>query len=92
MSYIGIDIGGTDIKYGVLNDELQFIELHKMPSDAILGGDKIFSKCISIIEEFTSKYTDILGIGISTTGVVDKDGNIFYANSNIPNYTGLQVK
>lgn len=47
------------------------------------------NQVISFIEE----CSDFDAIGISTAGQVNaKDGSIIYANSNIPNYTGMQIK
>lgn len=38
--YVSIDIGGTAIKYGVINSEGQIVEKEQMPTEAWRGGRK----------------------------------------------------
>ena len=33
--YVAIDIGGTNIKYGLIDQEVNFIESHEMPTEGI---------------------------------------------------------
>lgn len=88
MKILVFDIGGTSIKYGeCIDDELLNIE--ETPTNAKLGGQHIVDTIISLVEQ-QSNYT---AIGISTAGQVNADeGYIIYANSNIPNYTGMQIR
>ena len=88
MKILVFDIGGTSIKYGIFK-ESSLTEIHETPTEAHLGGRHILSKIISIAE----KESDFDAIGISTAGQVNSDtGSIIYANRNIPNYTGTQIK
>lgn len=91
-NYICIDIGGTSIKYGVINEELDFLVKSEMDTEAYKGGPNILNKIIEIVNKYKNNYK-IEGICISTAGMVDCDkGEIIYASSLIPNYTGTKIK
>lgn len=90
--YVSIDIGGTAIKYGVINSEGQIVEKEQMPTEAWRGGPEILNKVIGIVETYRKIYT-VSGICISTAGMVDVEkGEIFYAAPLIPNYAGTKFK
>lgn len=87
-----IDIGGTSIKYGVINKEGVLIESNDRDTEAYKGGLSIIDKVKEIIKEIRID-NDISGICISTAGMVcPKEGKITYAGPTIPNYTGVEVK
>lgn len=90
--YVSIDIGGTAIKYGVINSQGQIVEKEQMPTEAWRGGPEILNKVIGIVETYKKIYT-VSGICISTAGMVDVEkGEIFYAAPLIPNYAGTKFK
>lgn len=91
-NYICIDVGGTSIKYGVINDKLNFLVTDDMDTQAQKGGPNIMNKIIEIVSKYKKEYK-IEGICISTAGMVDcRKGEIVYASSLIPNYTGTKIK
>lgn len=91
-NYICIDVGGTSIKYGVINDQLNFLVTGEMDTQAQKGGSNIVNKIIEIISTYKEEYK-IEGICISTAGMVDcEKGEVIYASSLIPNYTGTKIK
>ncbi len=91
-NYVCIDIGGTSIKYGVINEELDFLVTNEMDTEAKKGGQNILNKIIQIVSIYKDDYK-IEGICISTAGMVDcEKGEIIYASSLIPNYTGTKIK
>lgn len=88
MKIATLDIGGTSIKAGGFQ-EGKLAQVKEYDTDAKLGGDHVIKKAIEILEGFP----EIDRIGISTAGQVDsKAGKIRYANSNIPGYTGMEIK
>ncbi len=90
--YVSIDIGGTAIKYGVLDETGEFLCRGNMQTEAYQGGPSILSKAVGIVKEYRSTEP-IHGICISTAGMVDtKKGKIFHAASLIPRYTGICFK
>lgn len=89
MKILALDIGGTALKVAKTTIHGEILESAEYPSHGKLGGDHIMKTICEIIEQ-TSDY-DL--IGISTCGQVDiKTGSIVFANDNVPNYTGMQIK
>ena len=54
-SYICIDIGGTNIKYGIIREDAVILENHETPTEAHLGGPGILHKVTSIISSYLNK-------------------------------------
>lgn len=90
--FAGIDIGGTNIKYGVIDEEGNIIKSSERSTEAHKGGMSIIDKVKEIIREMNKEYK-IEGICVSTAGMVcPKEGKIVYAGPTIPNYTGVEIK
>lgn len=91
-NYVCIDVGGTSIKYGIIKEDLNFIKTDEIDTEAKKGGPNILNKIINIVQNFKNDY-EIAGVCISTAGMVDcEKGEIIYASSLIPNYTGTNIK
>ncbi|WP_353097329.1 ROK family protein [Tissierella praeacuta] len=85
------DIGGTFIKYGVLDMEGNIIFKHKFPSPVEECKKQIPLEISKRIKELLNKY-DIFAVGISTAGKVDCDnGEVIFASENLPDYTGAKL-
>ena len=88
MKITVLDIGGTAIKSGIIENET-LSEKRETPANAHLGGPYLMETAKKII----SGYSGFDCIGISTAGQVDSEtGIIRYANQNIPGYTGMKVQ
>ncbi|WP_054199978.1 ROK family protein [Clostridium baratii] len=87
-----IDIGGTSIKYGLINEEGLIIKNDLIDTEAYKGGPHIIEKVKNIVREFLNEYT-LSGICISTAGMVCPiKGEIIYSGKAIPNYKGTKIK
>lgn len=83
-----LDIGGTAIKSGIWNGKT-IEDLRECETLGSKGGAYLMESVKNILHT----YEPFEAIGISTAGQVDPmQGNIHFANQNIPNYTGMQVK
>ena len=90
--YACIDIGGTMIKYGLIDESGQILQSEKKPTEAHLGGSGIIQKVEEIIDTYLIK-NHLVGIALSSAGMVDPEkGEIFHAGPQIPNYAGTQFK
>ncbi|MGB9822164.1 ROK family protein [Thermodesulfovibrio sp.] len=77
MHYIGIDIGGTNIKIGIISKDWKIIKICKFPTGSN-PMEIIIDELDSILKEF-----NVLGIGAGVAGLVDTEGNVIEA-ANIP--------
>lgn len=89
MKILVFDIGGTEIKYALCDENFNLSDKKSVPTIAHEGGKRIIERVIEIAKTFSG----IDRIGISTAGQVDSEkGMIVYATDSIPNYTGTQIK
>ncbi len=74
MNILALDIGGSSIKFGIVN-----ISSGK-PTVSILGNPvklqsnqfaEVENKVVQLVDDLTNKYKDVKIVGISTTGSVD---------------------
>ncbi|WP_404454986.1 ROK family protein [Virgibacillus necropolis] len=91
--FIGIDIGGTTIKYSIINESGEILFHSKTATDIRKGIDFLESKLVDIVHSLMLKAEHIQGVGISTTGCVhSKTGEIVHAGNTMPDYTGTNLK
>lgn len=86
MKYIGVDLGGTNIVVGLIDQEGKIIKSISRPTIKERGVepifDDIFDMCNEIINEFKLDNTSLKGIGIGIPGIIDdKNGVIVYSNN-----------
>lgn len=73
MKYLVIDIGGSAIKYSLMNNEGDFIEKSKIPTPK-----NSLEEFLNCIEGIFKNYKDVKGIAISIPGKVDsKEGYVY---------------
>src|SRR5699024_1633203 len=90
---IAIDIGGTYIKSGVI-DEAQKLHGYKKVKTPENIQNEILNEVKNIIEMYVKDFElNNPKVGISTAGVVDSEkGVITYAGPTIPGYNGTNFK
>lgn len=86
--YIGFDIGGTDIKYGLVDETGTIVTKSRLetPDD----GDVIFETLHSVIKNYEKEYR-IDAVGVSVPGVVTDDGFMVTAGA-IGDFYGINLK
>lgn len=89
MKILAFDIGGTEIKYALCDENFSLSESKSVPTNAHEGGKRIIERIVEIIRTFDG----IDRIGISTAGQVNSiKGEIIFATDSIPGYTGTKIK
>lgn len=89
MKIVGVDIGGTSIKLGVVDEKGNFEHSLEYDTESAKGGKYVLETLITQIE----KFEGIDAIGISTAGQVDRErGMLVEESANIPGTAGLQIK
>lgn len=93
MYRIGIDLGGTNIVAGVVNDQYQIVTTAKrktaMPRPAEAIMEDMVTVCREAVENAGLTMEDIAGVGVGSPGACNADtGVVEYANNlnfvNVP--------
>ena len=90
--YAGIDVGGTNIKIGFINDNFDVICKTSIETSADLGPDKVFEQIANAINELAKQNNidrnDICAVGMGVPGPVNlKEGKLV----NPPNLPGFEM-
>ena len=88
MYYIGIDLGGTNIAAGVVDETFHIVKKGSVPTGAHRTADDIVADMgklvLDLLKETGLEISDLAHIGIASPGTVDHDhGVVVYAN-NLP--------
>ena len=84
--YIGIDVGGTFIKAGIVDKNGNIITDGKIASECDKGGDKLADNAATLVFELLEKSginkEQIVGAGMGFPGFIDsKNGIVVYSNN-----------
>jgi glucokinase-like ROK family protein len=105
--YIGIDLGGTFIKGGIVDDMGNIVLQDKVPTESEKGAGRVATNianlCKNLLKRVNMSATDIVGIGMGVPGMIDSaKGEVVYSNNlnwkhffiskEVEKQTGLPVK
>ena len=84
--YLGIDLGGTFIKGGIVDDEGNIILRDKIPTESHKGADGVVANIVSLCQCLMAKTNltanDLVGVGIGVPGMIDSQkGEVIYSNN-----------
>lgn len=90
MQLIGIDLGGTNVRAGLVeNGKVIKHASSRIPKSE--SDPKPVLECI--VEVVNQVFTDkVKGIGLGVPGVMDKEEGIIRAITNIPSFTDIPIK
>ena len=88
MYRIGVDLGGTNIAVGLVDENYNIVKKASVPTNVARGADAIVADisalCLRLCEEEGIAVADIDAIGIAAPGAANyTDGYVEYAN-NLP--------
>ncbi len=83
MNFLGMDLGGTSVKYSLIDSNGNMSQENSFPT-ASTDADELLQKLVDVAQEFKQKY-DIQGIGMSCPGAIHPfEGRALWANLNMP--------
>ncbi|MGL4562162.1 MAG: ROK family protein [Brevinema sp.] len=83
MNFLGIDLGGTTVKYGLVDLSGNVSQKNDFPTKSN-NADELLDKISQIIILFKEKYA-IKGVGISCPGVIDPyEGSVQWSGTTMP--------
>lgn len=88
---IGIDIGGTKIYGGLIDEEGRVLKEYRRDTDARMGRDVILRNVFEVVDSLEPSYA--CGIGIGSAGRIDNEsGIVVYATDNLPGWSGINLR
>ncbi|KNF09527.1 transcriptional regulator/sugar kinase [Gottschalkia purinilytica] len=90
---IGIDIGGTKIKGGIIDEEGNILKSIILDTDANKGRNMVLKKVREIIENLIRNEKKVVGIGIGSPGAINiEKGKIEILEGNMYNWSGVNLR
>ena len=96
-SVVGVDIGGTWIKAGLVDRQGTIRFAARVPTVAREGREAIASGTAAAIDQVLQSArqhgVEPMGLGIASAGVIDvTGGSVFAATENLPGWTGFDLR
>lgn len=93
--YLGVDIGGTKIAYGLFDEKKNLLKKKTVRSNDSLEGEIYFSQVASDIEAMACEahigYEEVKGIGVGIAGSVDFEQGRLVCAASLPKLTNFPV-
>lgn len=92
---IGIDLGGTYIKLGALDDRRKLLGPIQAPTPPAGGPavlDAMAAGAETLIDKLGLERADIVGVGIGSPGPLSRSKGVVYAAPNLPGFENLPVR
>ena len=87
MYYVGIDLGGTNIAAGIVNEKMELIYKTSIPTESKTGEDNIIGRMAKVtkmaIEGAGITEDDIISIGVGSPGAIDSENGYVVAAENL---------
>ena len=95
-AYIGIDIGGTNVKIGLFDSQISLLCKTSVPTKADMGPVDVVERIANAAEDLLNQaklnIEQIQAIGIGTPGPADYPNGIVTAATNLPKFRNTPLR
>ena len=88
--YIGIDLGGTNVRVAIVNELGEILEEVKKPSDSDKGPNIVLEKIIDMVNSLSQKG-EAVAIGVGIPGPVDQEKGCITIATNLKDFEFFPV-
>ncbi len=93
--FVGIDLGGTNIKIGLFDSELKLVCKTSVATEADMGPDVVIDNMVQTVEKLVVDegfaLSDIIAIGIGTPGPAKYSEGIIIRSTNMPKFKNVPI-
>ncbi len=94
--YAGVDIGGTNIKIGLVDDSAKTLAFESIPTEQSRGPADAAGRVASALKEATSglglKLADITSVGLASPGPMDLETGMLLCPGNLPEWHNTPLR
>ena len=89
-TYIGVDLGGTNVRAAIVDEDGKVLIQKKSPSYAQEGKEKVMDTIINLIKSLPD-YESCSGIGVGVPGPCDEKTGSMVLATNLPGFEGYSI-
>lgn len=93
---IGVDLGGTNLRTGLLSPDGDVLDKHKEATCASAGWKQVIARLVENIQHQRAnavrKGLTVAGVGVGAPGVIQMDKGIVVKSPNFPDWNNLPLK
>ncbi|NIA17053.1 MAG: ROK family protein, partial [Planctomycetes bacterium] len=94
--FIGIDLGGTNIKIGCFDNNIDLIQKSSVPTEAEMTPafviDRIVAASLNLLKNAGLKTEDVRAVGIGAPGPSKIDSGTILAAPNMPKFRNVPIR
>lgn len=83
---LGIDIGGTNVKLGIVDEDGRVLVDHIIPTDAADGPEAVAERVARWYGSVRPKFGDAAAAGVDCAGLIDGETGYLYRSPNLPGW------
>lgn len=93
---VGIDLGGTNLKAGIVDTGGRILHRLSIKTNSNADPQTISNQILELIAETIRsaqvKESDVIGVGLGSPGLVDKQGETILFSPNLPLWRNIPIK
>lgn len=90
--FLGIDLGGTDTKYGIVDGEGRVLRSAKNPTHGEEGYEKVLNRIAEFAKDLINGYPGVTAVGMGCPGPLNSRLGIVYETPNLPGWNNVPVQ
>ncbi len=94
--FVGVDLGGTNIKAGVVDDTGRSLARVKIPTQADQGPEVGLNNIVRAVHKAVEKagveWDEILAVGLATPGTMDIPAGMLLNPPNLPGWDNVPIR
>jgi len=93
--FVGIDLGGTNIKIGLFDSKLKLLSKTSVATKADMGPEVVIDKMAQTVEKLLAEaglsLQDIVAVGIGTPGPAKYSEGVIIKSTNMPTFKNVPI-
>lgn len=94
--FVGVDLGGTNIKAGLLDDQANLLARLSIATEAEHGPDHVIARIVQAIDQVLAQAglprQDVAGVGIGAPGAMSHKKGLIIAPPNLPGWHNVPLR
>ncbi len=92
--FIGLDLGGTNIRAAAITKEGEILHRVKIPTEVPLGRERVITNILNVISTIRHKLKDInlSAIGMGIPGIIFFDKGVVARSPNFPDWIDFNLR